>query len=64
MWVLDAEAEIEEAMTQLDSAVDWAPELWRQFEAQRMSIRDRQGLADSIRFTILEPLEPIDLPTE
>ena len=64
MWVLDAEAEIEEAMAELDSAVDWAPELWRQFEAQRMSIRDRQGLADSIRFTVLEPLEPIDLPTE
>ena len=63
-WVTDAEADIEEAMSQLDSAVDWAPELWRQFEAQRMSIRSWQGLADSIRFTILEPLEPIDVPAE
>ena len=64
MWLLEAESEIEEAMSQLDSAVDWAPDLWRQFEAQRMSIRNWQGLADSIRFTVLEPLEPIDAPTE
>ena len=62
--LLDAEAEIEGAMSQLDAAVDWAPELWRQFEAQRMNIRSWQGLADSIRFTILEPLEPIDVPAE
>ena len=63
-WLLDAEAEIEEAMSQLDSAVDWAPELWRQYEAQRMSIRVWQGLADTIRFSVLEPLEPIDVPAE
>ena len=62
-WLLDAEAEIEEAMDQLDSAVDWAPELWRQFEAQRMSVRYWQALADSIRFSVIEPLEPIDAPT-
>ena len=59
-WLLDAEADIEEAMSQLDLAVDWAPELWRQYEAQRMSIRVWQNLADTIRFRVLEPLEPID----
>lgn len=61
-WLIDAEADIEEAMSQLDSAVDWAPELWRQYEAQRMSIRSWQNLADTIRFRVLEPLEPIDVP--
>lgn len=63
-WLLDAEAEIETAMDELDSAVDWAPQLWRQFEAHRMSIRSWQNLADNIRFRVLEPLEPIDLPAE
>ncbi len=62
-WLLAAEAEIDEAMDQLDSAVDWAPELWRQFETQRMSIRVWQRLADTLRFSVLEPLEPIDVPT-
>lgn len=64
MWLLDAEAQIEEAMSQLDQAVDWAPELWRQYETQRMSIRVWQNLADTIRFSVLEPLEPIDTPAE
>ena len=63
-WLLEAEADIEEAMSQLDEAVDWAPELWRQYEAQRMNIRVWQGLADTIRFSVLEPLEPIDAPAE
>ena len=62
-WLLEAENDIEEAMSQLDEAVDWAPELWRQYEAQRMNIRAWQNLADTIRFSVLEPLEPIDVPT-
>ncbi len=49
-----AEKQIEEAMTHLDEATSWAPDLWRQFEAQRVDVRAWQSLADGVRFFILQ----------
>jgi hypothetical protein len=45
---------IQEALDLLEEADKWAPNLWREFEAQRLEIRDWQALLDGIRFFILE----------
>ena len=58
-WVTEAELQIEQAMSYLDEATDWAPALWQEFEAQRIDIRVWRNLADGIRGAILEELEPI-----
>jgi hypothetical protein len=60
-WVTEAELQIEQAMSYLDEAADWAPALWQEFEAQRIEIRIWRNLADGIRGAILEELEPIGI---
>lgn len=50
----EAETQINEAMTLLDQADEWAPELWREFEVQRIGVQRWRGLTDGIRFFILE----------
>lgn len=50
----EAEAQIDEAMTLLDEAVEWAPDLWREFEVQRIQVQGWRRLVDGVRFTILE----------
>ena len=52
--VIEAEEQIEEAMGLLDEADDWAPDLWREFEAQRLEVQEWRGLVDGIRATVLE----------
>ena len=49
-----AEVLLEGAMTLLDEAAEWAPDLWRQFAAIRIQVRDQQNLLAAIRFIILE----------
>ena len=60
-WVTEAELQIEQAMSYLDEAADWAPALWQEFEAQRIEIRIWRNRADGIRDAILEGLEPIGI---
>ncbi len=49
-----ADDRLEQALALLDEADEWAPDLWRQYEAIRIQIRDQQDLLASIRFIILE----------
>ena len=50
----EGEELIQEALDLLEEADEWAPNLWREFEAQRIEIRDWQALLDGIRFFILD----------
>ena len=49
----EGEELIQKALDLLDEADEWAPNLWREFEAQRIEIRDWQTLLDGIRLVIL-----------
>ncbi|MQG77501.1 MAG: hypothetical protein FI703_09295 [SAR202 cluster bacterium] len=50
----NAEDLLEEAMTKLDEADEWAPELWRRSEAIRLDIRQWRDLLSGVRSVILE----------
>lgn len=51
----EAQDLLEEAMTMLDEADAWSPDLWRRSEAIRLDIRQWQDLLAGVRAVILDP---------
>ena len=67
----EAEDEIEAALLLLDDAAEWSPDLWREFETQRVDLQQWRGWIDFIRFQVLvlpeepgPPAEESDAPPE
>ena len=50
----EAEEEIDAAMLLLDEAAEWAPDLWQEFETQRIDVQEWRNLIDGIRSVVLE----------
>jgi hypothetical protein len=50
----EAEEEINAAMLLLDEAAEWAPDLWQEFETQRIELQEWRNLVDGIRSVVLE----------
>ena len=60
----EAEDEIDAALLLLDDAAEWSPDLWREFETQRVDLQQWRSWIDFIRFQVLAPPEEPEPPEE